>query len=48
MIRLIHKLKRIDPPKGHHKHIGDLQIAYSFVDIERLFKDFRRDIEATK
>ena len=35
-------------PKGHHKHIGDHQFAYSFIGIERLLEDFRLDIEAIK
>lgn len=35
-------------PKGHHKHLGDRQIPYDFLGVERLLEDFRRDIEATK
>lgn len=35
-------------PKGHHKHIGERQVAYDFVGAEKLLQDFRRDIEAVK
>lgn len=30
--------------KGDHKHIEDRELAYQFVDIDTLLKDFQRDI----
>ena len=35
-------------PKGHHKHVGGLQLPYEFAGVERLLEDFGRDIEASK
>lgn len=34
-------------PKGHHKHIGNEQFAYDFVDVRKLIEDFQRDIETS-
>ena len=31
--------------KGDHKHIGEKEAAYRFIDIDRLMIDFRRDVE---
>jgi len=31
--------------KGDHKHIGEIETAYRFIDIDRLMIDFRRDVE---
>ena len=31
--------------KGDHKHLGDVEAAYRFVDIETLMADFLRDVE---
>ncbi len=31
--------------KGDHKHLGERQIAYRFVDLETLQSDFWRDVE---
>lgn len=31
--------------KGGHKHIGDKELPYQFVDIDTLFSDFERDIK---
>ena len=31
--------------KGAHKHIGDQEIDYTFVDIETLIDDFFKDVE---
>lgn len=31
--------------KGDHKHLGDRQVAYRFVDIEQLQDDFWKDVE---
>lgn len=33
-------------PKGHHRHIGERQLPYDFMGVERLLEDFQRDIEA--
>lgn len=30
--------------KGDHKHIGDKELPYTFVDIDTLFSDFEQDI----
>lgn len=32
--------------KGDHKHLGERQVQYRFVDIETLMADFIRDVEA--
>lgn len=32
--------------KGDHKHLGQRELAYRFVDIETLVADFLRDVEA--
>ena len=32
--------------KGDHKHLGERQAQYKFVDIETLIADFIRDVEA--
>lgn len=32
--------------KGDHKHLGQRELSYSFVDIETLVADFLRDVEA--
>ena len=32
--------------KGDHKHIGERQEPYKFVDLDRLLIDFRADVEA--
>jgi hypothetical protein len=31
--------------KGGHKHIGDKEISYAFVDIKTLIDDFLKDVE---
>lgn len=31
-------------PKGDHRHFGDRETAYSFVDVDKLVADFQRDI----
>lgn len=35
-------------PKGHHRHIRGHETAYEFAGVEKLLKDFRKDIEAIK
>lgn len=35
-------------PKGHHKHIDGLEIAYDYSGFENLLKDFRQDVESFK
>lgn len=32
--------------KGDHKHLGQRELQYRFVDIETLVADFLRDVEA--
>lgn len=32
--------------KGDHKHLGQRELPYKFVDIETLMADFLRDVEA--
>lgn len=32
--------------KGDHKHLGEREVRYRFVDIETLMADFLRDVEA--
>jgi Family of unknown function (DUF6516) len=32
--------------KGDHKHLGERELQYRFVDIETLMADFLRDVEA--
>jgi hypothetical protein len=34
--------------KGDHKHLGDRELPYAFVSIERLLADFRADVEAIR
>ena len=34
--------------KGGHRHIGDAQERYDFIDTDRLLTDFWRDVEAMK
>jgi len=31
--------------KGDHRHVGDEELAYQFLSIERLLEDFRLDVE---
>ena len=31
-------------PKGHHRHVGRLEEAYGFVDVEHLIQDFLNDV----
>ena len=31
--------------KGDHKHLRDVQVNYTFVDIQTLVEDFLRDVE---
>ncbi|MDO9012873.1 MAG: DUF6516 family protein [Gallionella sp.] len=31
--------------KGDHKHLGALELAYVFVDVPTLIKDFKKDVE---
>lgn len=31
--------------KGDHKHIGNKEYDYQFIDIDTLFRDFERDIK---
>ena len=32
--------------KGDHKHLGDVEVAYKFVDLGQLDRDFWSDVEA--
>jgi len=32
--------------KGDHKHLGDEEVPYDFVDLDTLQADFRSDVEA--
>lgn len=32
-------------PKGHHKHLGDKQLPYEFVSMEKLIEDFENDVK---
>lgn len=32
-------------PKGHHRHIGDVERPYQFTDLKTLRNDFKADIE---
>ncbi len=32
--------------KGDHKHIGDKEVPYIFIDFETLIADFRSDVQA--
>ena len=32
--------------KGDHKHFGQLELRYKFIDIKTLIADFFRDVEA--
>ena len=34
--------------KGDHKHLGEHESLYKFVDIETLMADFLRDVEAMR
>ena len=31
--------------KGDHKHMGEVEVAYRFVDFDTLMADFLRDVE---
>ena len=31
--------------KGDHKHLGEVETVYRFVDVETLMADFLRDVE---
>ena len=33
------------PPKGHHRHMGDIEMPYHFKDLKTLRNDFKADIE---
>ena len=33
--------------KGDHRHVGDQEEAYEFVDVDKLLSDFRVDVERT-
>ena len=35
-------------PKGHHRHRGAVQIAYTFSSIDRLLADFLTDVRHAK
>jgi hypothetical protein len=35
-------------PKGHHRHCGDVQIAYIFSTVDQLLVDFLADVHRTK
>ena len=35
-------------PKGHHRHGGDVQIAYTFSTIDKLLMDFLADVQRAK
>lgn len=35
-------------PKGHHRHRGDVQIAYTFSTIDQLLMDFLMDVQRAK
>lgn len=32
--------------KGDHRHVGDVEVPYRFVDPETLLRDFWRDVDA--
>ncbi len=32
-------------PKGHHRHLGDLEASYHFTSLENLKNDFKADLE---
>jgi hypothetical protein len=32
--------------KGDHKHVGDQEVAYRFIDLAKLQSDFWNDVEA--
>jgi hypothetical protein len=34
--------------KGDHKHIGDQEVPYEFVDLDRLLEDFLADVESRR
>lgn len=34
--------------KGDHRHIGDKQFPYEFVDVDKLLEDFWNDFEAAR
>ena len=47
----IHEDKRVigydnAEQKGDHRHIGNKEIEYRFKNIDKLFKDFKKDIES--
>ena len=31
-------------PKGHHRHVEGVEETYQFVDLDRLFLDFKADV----
>ncbi len=35
-------------PKGHHRHLGAVQIAYTFSTIDQLLMDFLADVHRAK
>jgi len=35
-------------PKGHHRHCGDVQIAYTFSTVDQLLVDFLADVQHAK
>ena len=35
-------------PKGHHKHLEDVENGYEFSDVSALIRDFDRDVERWK
>ena len=32
------------PPKGHHRHVQQVEESYSFVNVEQLLADFTADV----
>ena len=32
--------------KGDHKHLGTLELSYTFIDVPTLISDFNREVEA--
>ena len=32
-------------PKGHHRHVGDVEGRYTFVDVDQLLADFKADVQ---
>ncbi len=35
-------------PKGHHRHVGQIEEPYEFEDVHRLVEDFQRDVRRVK